>query len=632
MSEELLKSLEKKRPFKPLKKKLLFAVILVSTLFTSVVVFFHFKFEYNDNITDLDKRILQINQSLVPSMVSASWQEDRGYLNVQAESIISIRDIIKVTVTDSNGIVIVEKDRSPEGEGQAIEEDKKIFRFPLIYKGLENSKDYYLGELTITASTSKIKNEIYRRLVFFVFAQFIKTFLISWIILLIFHQYINKNLQQIVDFFQSFNLNSIDENYLKIQRHSKSEDEIDLLQDSINRMIKKIRHLNLEKEQKITEQEKKIEVQKMSAIASSKMAALGEMAGGIAHEINSPLTVIHTKTKTIEKMIERGIPDNELFLKNTQSIIGTVDKISNVIQGLQNISKDASHEEKKDVVIRGLLENILNLCEEKFRNHHIDIQCDLNAPYFQTHLNCYQTQLSQVFLILLNNSFDAIEEQTEQDALGKQKDKWIKIDASQNKKWYYLHFIDSGPGIPKEIVEKMFQPFFTTKEIGKGSGLGLSLAYEIITKHGGEIFYDDHYQNTCFTIKLLLKERKSILVVDDDIDIREAICGYLKLEGYETIEASNGKEALEIVRDKKIEFVVSDIRMPDGGGLFLLDELRKIDRVLPYVILVTGQADITREEAIKRGALDMLKKPLEMERIVGLIKFIENSYDDFIEV
>lgn len=120
--------------------------------------------------------------------------------------------------------------------------------------------------------------------------------------------------------------------------------------------------------------------------------------------------------------------------------------------------------------------------------------------------------------------------------------------------------------------------------------------------------------------------------MDDDIDIREAICAYLKLEGYNTIEAQNGKKALEMVKDKKIEFVISDIRMPDGGGLFLLDELRKIDRVIPYVILVTGQADITREEAIKRGALDLLKKPLEMERIVGLIKFIENSYDEFIEV
>lgn len=606
--------------FRPLKKKLLFAVIIVSTIFTSFVVFFHFNFEYKDELSSLDKKIMQLKTSSVPAMVSASWQEDRSYLNVQANSIITIKDIAKVTITNSENIPIVIKNNPQVGNDPEL---LRTYKFPLYYNHTYDNGQEFLGNLEIIATTENIKSDIFKRIGFFVLAQFVKTFFISWVILLVFHYYINRNIEQIVEFFQSFNLNSVEENILKIKRKNKYKDEIDLLEESINRMIKKIRHLNLEKENKITEQEKKIEMQKMSAITSSKMAALGEMAGGIAHEINNPLTVIHTKTKIMEKMIERGIPDSEMFLKNTKSIIGTVDRISNVIQGLKDISKDASNEEKKDTVIKDLLGNILNLCEEKFRNHNIDLICDLEAPYFQTHLNCFQIQLSQVFLILLNNSFDALE---------KRSNRWIKIDASQNKKWYFLHFIDSGEGIPKAIADRMFQPFFTTKEVGKGTGLGLSLAYEIINKHGGEIYYDDHYQNTCFTIKLLLKERKSILVVDDDIDIREAICSYLKLEGYNTIEAKNGKEALQIVKDKKIEFVVSDIRMPDGGGLFLVDELRKIDRVLPYVILVTGQADITREDAIKRGALDLLKKPLEMDRIVGLIKFIENSYDEFIEV
>lgn len=612
------KSLEKKH-FRPLKRKLLFAVLLISTLFTSIVVFFHFLFEYRDEVNNLDKKIQQLQTSSVPAMASALWQEDRSYLNVQAESLLNIRDVEKVIIKDHEGHPIILKS-SPSSSPI---DDQKTYSFPLIYKHSYDNGEEKLGHLQIIATTTDIRSELYKRAGLFVLAQFLKTFFISWAILLVFHYYINRNLEQIVDYVQKFNLNSTDNNLLQIKRKSRFLDEIDLLQDSINRMLKKIRHMNLEKEQKITEQEKKIEMQKISAITSSKMAALGEMAGGIAHEINNPLTVIHTKTRIMEKMIERGIPDNELFLKNTKSIIGTVDKITNVIQGLKDIAKDASNEEKKDTVIRALLENILNLCEEKFRNKRIDVRVDLNAPYFQTHLNCYQIQLSQVFLILLNNSFDALENRDK---------KWIQIDASQNKKWYFLHFIDSGEGIPKEVAEKMFQPFFTTKEVGKGTGLGLSLAHEILLKHGGEIFYDEHYKNTCFTLKLPLKERKSILVVDDDIDIREAICSYLKLEGYNTIEAKNGKEALEIVKDKKIEFIVSDIRMPDGGGLFLVDELRKIDRVLPYVILVTGQADITREEAIKRGALDLLQKPLEMDRIVSLIKYIENSYEDFIEV
>lgn len=608
--------------YRPLKRKLLYAIIIVSTLFTSVVIFFHFKFEYGKDLSLLDEKLQQINESTVPSMTKAAWNEDRSYLQVQAESIAKLQDVERVRVFDLNNEVLAES-YNEKSNFEEDSSDNRVYKYPLNYSYSKSDPPQYLGTVEVIATISNIKMEIYRRLAFFIMAQLIKTFFISCIILLIFHYYINKNLEQIIEFIQRLNLNSIDENYLEIKRISKTRDEISTLQDAVNKMVKKIHYLNREKENKISQQEKKLELQKASAITSSKMAALGEMAGGIAHEINNPLTVIHSKTRVMEKMIERGIPDSALFLKNTKSILGTVDRISNVIQGMKSLSKDASNEEKTDAILKDMLSNVLNICEQRFKNHNVELLCDLNATIFLTHLNCYPTQLSQCFLILINNSFEAVEEQ---------EHKWIKIEAAQNKKWMFLHFIDSGTGIPKAIREKIFEPFFTTKEVGAGTGLGLSLAYEVINKHGGEIFYDDHYQNTCFTIKLPLKEKKSILVVDDDIDIRETISSYLQLEGYKTIEASNGKDALKIVKDQQIEFVISDIRMPDGGGLFLVDELRKIDRLLPYVILVTGQADITREEAIKRGALDLLKKPLEMDKIIGLIKYIENSYNEFVEM
>jgi two-component system NtrC family sensor kinase len=608
--------------FRPLKRKLLFAIIVVSTILTTFVVYFHFKFEYKKDISALDLQFQQINDSFIPAMSAAAWNEEHNYLRVQADSLTKLQNVILVRILDTNNQIIIESFHDKKNYIEKSD-DYRMYKFSLYHHANSTIRPEFLGNVEITATTKIIKDDIYKRLIFFIIAQFLKTFLTSWLILIICNHYINKNLEQIIDFVQGFNLNSVNENSLQIKRNSKKRDELSILQDSINKMIKKIIFLNREKENKIAEQAKKIEMQTASTINSSKMAALGEMAGEIAHEINNPLTVIHTKTRLMEKMIERGIPDNELFLKNTKSILGTVDRITSVVEGLKKISTDASNEERQDAILKDLLNNILNLCKEKFKNRNVELICDLEALIFSVHLNCYPIQLSQVFLILLNNSFDAIEEI---------EPKWIKIEAAQNKKWIFLHFIDSGEGIPKANREKIFHPFFTTKEVGTATGLGLSLAYEIMKKNGGEILYDDHYKNTCFTIKLLLKERKSILVVDDDIDIREAISSYLQLEGYKTIEANSGKEALKIIHDQEIEFVVSDIRMPDGGGLFLVDELRKINKLLPYVILVTGQADISREEAIKRGALDLLKKPLEMDRIIGLIKFIENSYNEFVEM
>lgn len=113
---------------------------------------------------------------------------------------------------------------------------------------------------------------------------------------------------------------------------------------------------------------------------------------------------------------------------------------------------------------------------------------------------------------------------------------------------------------------------------------------------------------------------KLVLVVDDEADIREAIGTYLELEGLDYIEAKSGREALQIITNNKdIKFVISDLRMPNGDGIFLIDELRKIDPVMPFIILVTGHADISKDDAIKKGALDLFIKPPDMDHIIKLI-------------
>ncbi|MDD4974543.1 MAG: response regulator [Bacteriovorax sp.] len=120
-----------------------------------------------------------------------------------------------------------------------------------------------------------------------------------------------------------------------------------------------------------------------------------------------------------------------------------------------------------------------------------------------------------------------------------------------------------------------------------------------------------------------------VLIVDDEPGVREAIATYLEIEDLMSIEARCGLEALEIIKNNKdIKFIISDVRMPNGDGIFLINELRKLDTVLPFIILVTGQADITREEAIQKGALDMFIKPPDMDKIIALIKKSINFQKD----
>ncbi|MDD4974542.1 MAG: ATP-binding protein [Bacteriovorax sp.] len=485
---------ENEKRFRPIKAKLIMAVITVSSIITLIIIIFNFNTEYNRNLRYLDERIHQIKESTIPSIARIVWNLDIPYLEVQAESIAKIKDLVKVSIKDPKGQVMVEKyHNNSDNNLDSDQSDLRNYNYPLYHDYTANE---FIGTVEIVATTKNIRNEIYDRQIILVAGEIIKTLLLSFIIILIINYYINKNIDQIIDYLRDFNPNSFETNYLKINRKSSTRDEIDILQSAINKMIEQINRLNNEKEQKISDQEKKIEMQQMAAITSAKMSALGEMAGGIAHEINNPLTIIHTNTKIMEKMIDKGIINNELFLKSTKNIIKTIERIGTIISGLKNISRDVSNEHMTKVPFKNILLDVISLCEERFKNHQIEIQCDLDDPLFETELNCFQVQLSQVLLNLFNNAFDAIVQS---------ETKWIKIKANKTENWFIIHFIDSGPGIPRDLHEKIFQPFFTTKEIGKGTGLGLSLVYSIIKNHNGVIFYDHQFENTCFTIKLPLE-------------------------------------------------------------------------------------------------------------------------------
>lgn len=241
------------------------------------------------------------------------------------------------------------------------------------------------------------------------------------------------------------------------------------------------------------EKDKLIESQYASLVSSSKLAALGVMAGGIAHEINNPITIISSTSRIIRKYIEKGIDDSNKFYKCCDDIDNTVSRISKIISGLRTVSRDASEEDFEFCKIIDIFEDVLALSSEKFKANKIEINIDLSDEIYQTIIPCKRVQLSQVFLNLLSNSFDAIEEL---------EDRWVQIKCNRQNEKFVMRFSDSGLGIPKEIQGKILNPFFTTKEIGKGTGLGLSLSNSFIENHNGKLELDDNSKHTCFIITL----------------------------------------------------------------------------------------------------------------------------------
>lgn len=112
----------------------------------------------------------------------------------------------------------------------------------------------------------------------------------------------------------------------------------------------------------------------------------------------------------------------------------------------------------------------------------------------------------------------------------------------------------------------------------------------------------------------------NLLIVDDEEGLREVLVMNFEMSGYNIFQASGGLEAIEIVKSNRIDFIISDIRMPDGDGVSLLEKIREIDPNIPIIVMVTGFAEITREEIIKKGALDLLEKPYDIELLESYIE------------
>jgi signal transduction histidine kinase len=235
-----------------------------------------------------------------------------------------------------------------------------------------------------------------------------------------------------------------------------------------------------------------LEEERIKMIHISKLSALGEVAAGVAHEINTPLGAIILNAQMIEKKMSQidslSTPD---ILKRTQSIISIGHRISKIIGGLKGFSRDASKDDETLFTIHELIEGALELCSEKFKNHGVIIH--VNPEYQEIKIKGKMVQLSQVLLNLLNNSYDAVQSLPE---------KWIKIGIEKKQNKIYIIIADSGKGIPKEILEKIFQPFYTTKDFGKGTGLGLSISRSLLQEHGGELSYNEKSPNTSFIIQL----------------------------------------------------------------------------------------------------------------------------------
>lgn len=229
--------------------------------------------------------------------------------------------------------------------------------------------------------------------------------------------------------------------------------------------------------------------------ATAKMVALGEMAAGIAHEINNPLTIINLHSRALDQLVKEPELDRTMMSNFTTKINDTIKRISSIVSSLRKFSADSSKcAPFEDYLLSSIVEDAVGLCTEKFRSAGVTLNIDVPKDL---ELECNPLDLSQVLINLINNAFYAIKDSDVKE---------ISIGAYEANGSISINVMDSGPGIPSEIRGKLLDPFFTTKPIGQGTGLGLSISKNIVQLHQGELYLDDESNKTNFVVKLPRKQ------------------------------------------------------------------------------------------------------------------------------
>jgi len=374
------------------------------------------------------------------------------------------------------------------------------------------------------------------------------------------------------------------------------------------------------------------------AEAAERLASVGQLAAGVAHEINNPLAFVSLNLELLSEELDGlGLPppiEKDLSERLNDALVGTR-RITEIV-GQLRIYANARTVSNRSGRVREAVDLAMQLSSLS-QNNTVSVDARINEQLPKVGIAV--GPLSQVFINLFVNASDAI-------ATAGMEDGRVVISATQNEGFVQLFVHDNGPGIPKASQRRIFEPYFTTKEPGKGTGMGLSIVRSLVHRAGGSISLREVRFGTCFEIHLPIVDgtpleeevttqqpmnnadakTRRMLIVDDESRLLHALARRLSSQ-YEVRTASDGLEAKEILESGFVPHaILCDMVMPRMDGREFYEWLGSFDKGLQdRVILMTGGTlSADRADFIRDGQRSMLSKPVSFETIERSIEALES--------
>ncbi len=372
-------------------------------------------------------------------------------------------------------------------------------------------------------------------------------------------------------------------------------------------------------------------------LQAQKMESVGILAGGVAHDFNN---LLHTMHGNIELLLQ-GKPEDHPDARRLRVVTSSMDRAAQLVQQLLFFSRKAEFKRMRINVNQEVdgMARILERTIPKMIDLHLHLD-PVAGP-----VSGDPVQIQQVLLNLAGNAVDAMPDGgrlTIATANVLVDEGFVRAHPGSNSGRHVLLTVsDTGCGMDREIMDHVFDPFFTTKEVDKGTGLGLASVYGIVKAHGGYIqCYSEPGLGSTFRVYLPAVEQgdvaqvermpepslqggsETIMVVDDEPEIRELTREALEMLGYSVKVAANGEQALDIYGEygQSIDLVLLDLNMPGMGGRKCLQELLQLDPAVKVVIASGYAASNHEQDILLCGAKGFMGKPYQLKELAAVVR------------
>ncbi len=386
------------------------------------------------------------------------------------------------------------------------------------------------------------------------------------------------------------------------------------------------------------ELEKSLEEQRCIAEHSARLASLGELAAGVGHEINNPLTIVMGGLVKVNREMDKLSITYSPLRDTIRKIEAGCERIRKIVLGLKSLAytndSDVTIQSREDqsTDLFEALKITVDLVDEIYAKEGIVI--NLQQKKEGMAVRCSTTHVQQIIMNLLSNA---------KDACLTSANPHIEVSLKDAGHSWTVSVADNGNGISPDHREKLFSAFFTTKAVGKGTGLGLAISKSIVESYGGKIYFESNPAGTVFHVDFpknkrapnppqpidkpmdFLPEHLDVLVVDDEREICDLLADHLQYYQCKVAMAEDAQTALSLIKQKKFDLIITDVKMPGMDGISLLKEItsKNLAENATKVILTGGISDDTAKAAHKfllANVDGILNKPFTPTELFGIVQ------------